>query len=337
MTALAQHLDPLHKIADGAFERDDRVARRKIGEAPAHGFDFGAHGAEFDDRGARIGSLAAHIIELKRQGSNVVEQQLRKAAAGSGARLAAGSAAPASVRRAGISVGRDGSNASCRRLVREWAPRVASRRGRRASSSSWRRMAICDTAALRSNGGFGSSAAGGGKRSPRLSPAKRVGQACPDRFKPPHSVDQRAAVAVSRRVVALEDLGDSFKGARGLRFGAREPRFKALDRGIERVRNTRARGGCACGAFRRAMRSRRPAAAASRSSSASVRVPGPRVLVQHRRSRRSLRRANRQGACRRAGRPPQRRRGSAGPRPRYSTPSLYSCPRPSLGGGESPG
>ena len=77
MTALTQHLDPLHEIADGAFERDDRVARRKIGEAPAHGFDFGAHGAEVD-RGALIGSLAAHIIELKRQGPNVVEQRLRE-------------------------------------------------------------------------------------------------------------------------------------------------------------------------------------------------------------------------------------------------------------------
>ena len=54
------------------------------------------------------------------------------------------------------------------------------------------------------------------------------------------------------------------------------------------------------------------------------------------RSRRSLRQANRQGACRRGGRPPRRRRGSAAPRPRYSTPWLYSCPRPSLGGRESP-
>ncbi len=78
MTALTQRLYPLHEIADGALERDHRVAWRKIGEAPAHGFDFGAHGAEVDDRGARIGSLAAHIVELERQGSNVVEQQLRE-------------------------------------------------------------------------------------------------------------------------------------------------------------------------------------------------------------------------------------------------------------------
>ena len=54
------------------------------------------------------------------------------------------------------------------------------------------------------------------------------------------------------------------------------------------------------------------------------------------RGRRSLRQANRQGACRRGGRPRPRRPGSAGPCPRYSTPWLYSCPRPSLGGRESP-
>ena len=51
------------------------VARRKIGETPAHGLDFGAHGAKID-RGARIGPLAAHVIELERQRSNIVEQRL---------------------------------------------------------------------------------------------------------------------------------------------------------------------------------------------------------------------------------------------------------------------
>ena len=45
MTALTHHFDPLHEIADGAFKRDDRVARREIGEAPPHGLHFGAHGA----------------------------------------------------------------------------------------------------------------------------------------------------------------------------------------------------------------------------------------------------------------------------------------------------
>ena len=36
VTALAQHLDALREIADGALERDNCVARRKIGEALAH-------------------------------------------------------------------------------------------------------------------------------------------------------------------------------------------------------------------------------------------------------------------------------------------------------------
>ncbi|MGH6799001.1 MAG: hypothetical protein ACREDI_11545 [Roseiarcus sp.] len=72
----------------------------------------------------------------------------------------------------------------------------------------------------------------------RLASLSSAGQVCPDRFEPPHRVDQRAAVAVSRRAVALEDSGDSFKGARGLRFGAREPCFKALDHRIKSVRNS---------------------------------------------------------------------------------------------------
>ena len=33
---------------------------------------------EVDGGGALIGSLAAHIVELERQGSNVVDQQLRE-------------------------------------------------------------------------------------------------------------------------------------------------------------------------------------------------------------------------------------------------------------------
>ena len=77
MTALAQHFYPLHEVANGALERDDCVARRKVGQTSAHSFDFRAHGAEID-RSARIGSLAAHVIELKPQSPNVVEQQLRE-------------------------------------------------------------------------------------------------------------------------------------------------------------------------------------------------------------------------------------------------------------------
>ena len=63
------------------------------------------------------------------------------------------------------------------------------------------------------------------------------GQVRPDRFEPPHRVDQRAAVAVPRRVVTLQNLRDQFKGARGLGFGAREPHFEALDHRIEGARN----------------------------------------------------------------------------------------------------
>ena len=78
VTAFTQHLHPLHEVVDGALKRDNRVARRKIGETLAHGADLGAHGVEVDGGGALIGSLAAHIVELERQGSNVVDQQLRE-------------------------------------------------------------------------------------------------------------------------------------------------------------------------------------------------------------------------------------------------------------------
>ena len=108
-------------------------------------------------------------------------------------------------------------------------------------------MAICDTAALRSNGGFGSSPGGCGEKSARLSPFGPA-PARPARidFEPADRVDERAPVAVSRRIVALENPGDGFKGARGLGFGAREPHFKALDHGIERGRDC-GRAGLSCG------------------------------------------------------------------------------------------
>ena len=84
VTAPPQHLDALHEIADGALERDHGVARRKISEAPVHRRDFGAHGAEVDRRGARLGALAAHVVELAAEGANVIEQQLRELRRGVG-------------------------------------------------------------------------------------------------------------------------------------------------------------------------------------------------------------------------------------------------------------
>ena len=84
VTALTQHLDALHEIADRALERDDGVARRKIGEAPVHRRDLGAHRAEVDRRGARLGALAAHVVELAAERSNVIEQQLRERRRGVG-------------------------------------------------------------------------------------------------------------------------------------------------------------------------------------------------------------------------------------------------------------
>ena len=162
-----------------------------------------------------------------------------------------------------------------------------------------------------------------------------AGEARPDRFKPPHRVDQRAAVAVSRVASSRSRICATVSKARAAWASARASLTSKRSITESNASGIPAALGADFGVFRRAIRSRRPAAASSRSSCAPSSCR-PRVLVQIRRSRRSLRRANRQGACRRAGRPPRRRRGSAGPRPRYSTPSLYSCPRPSLGGRESP-
>ena len=74
---------------------------------------------------------------------------------------------------------------------------------------------------------------------PRLAALKRRPSDLRDRFEPPDRVDERAAVTVPRRVVPLQDLSDGFKGAGGVRFGAREPHFKATDHGIRVVSQPR--------------------------------------------------------------------------------------------------
>jgi hypothetical protein len=71
----------------------------------------------------------------------------------------------------------------------------------------------------------------------RLAGESRVCKVRPDRLKPSHSVDERATVAVSRRVVPFQNLRDGFKGASRLRFGTREPAFHSPDHRIERVRS----------------------------------------------------------------------------------------------------
>ena len=75
---------------------------------------------------------------------------------------------------------------------------------------------------------------GNGRRASRRSRAAPV-RFVADRFEPPDRVDQRAPVAVPRRGVALQNLGDGFKRARGLGFGAHEPHLQALDHGIKRA------------------------------------------------------------------------------------------------------
>ncbi len=178
MAALAQHLYPLHEIADGPFERHDRVARRKIGQASAHSFHFGAHGLD-GDRSARIGSLAAHIVELKPQGPNVVEQGLRERRRRFRAAFGRRTVRPRTdVERAGLS--------AAGALLELVAPH-GDLRHRRLEIKGRLRIERCRREAVAAP----------------LAILSDVGQACPDRFEPPHSVDERAAVAVSRHVVPL--------------------------------------------------------------------------------------------------------------------------------------
>ena len=196
VAVLTHHLDPPHEVADRALERDHRIARRKVGEALAHGRDLGPHGAQ-DRQREPLGSLCSR----RRSSSLSARARMSSRNDSSGGDAAAGPA---------------GRNSSAAR--RDFRPgrrrpvRAQSDGGRpRRASSSWRRMAICDTAALRSSGGFGAGRSLG---------LRRAGPAGVDRFEPPDRIDQRLPIAVLRRIRTLEDLGDRFERPRGPRFGA---------------------------------------------------------------------------------------------------------------------
>ena len=164
----------------------------------------------------RIGSLAAHVIELKPQGANVVEQQLRERRR----RFRAASGRRAVHARPGVQRAGPAAAGALLELV---APHGDLRH--RGLEIKWRlRIERC---------GRREAIAG------HLASLSGVGQICPDRFEPTHGVDERTAVAVSRGVVPVQNLGDRFKGASRLRFGAREPHFKALDGRIKSFRRRR--------------------------------------------------------------------------------------------------
>ena len=218
VTALPQHLHTLREVADRALDRNDRIAWGQLSEALAHCVDLSAHGAEVDGGIPLIGALAPHIVKLAAEGSNVVEQQLRERRRAAGL---AGGRRRTDADFGGFQLGRrlrlawDGAVVSASEDLRG-SGGVATALPASRVSISWRRIAICDTAALRSNGGLGSSADGCGERS---TPPISAGQACPDRFQPTHGVDQRAAVTVSRGGVTFNNMRDAFEGARRLRLG----------------------------------------------------------------------------------------------------------------------
>ena len=98
-------------------------------------------------------------------------------------------------------------------------------------------MAICDTAALRSNGAFGSEPL------PKESYRRASRQSERRSVKFVRIVSSRRTASMSARRSPSRAAssrsricGDRFKGASRLGFGAREPHFKVLDRRIERFR-----------------------------------------------------------------------------------------------------
>ena len=194
---LAHHFDALHEVADRAFERDHRIARRKVGEALAHCRDLGPHGAEIDSRAGRIALLAPEVVKREREGANVVAQRFRQRRCEGGFRDGG--------RR--VELGR------CRRGLRARA-RVWAGRGRGDANANAELLAA-----------HGDLRHGGLEIARRLRrrPLAGLSWAAPagvDRFQPPDRIDQRLPVGVARRIRALNNLGDRFERARRPRFGA---------------------------------------------------------------------------------------------------------------------
>ena len=271
---VTRHVDPRYEIADRAFERDHRVARRKVGEALAHGGDFGAHGADFDGAAPRIGFSPRHVVKLEGESANVVAQRLRQWRCGTGFRNGARRARlvrrrPNLRSRRGAQAGRSGAvrlpgggspvrpnwlrrakpkagvellpaHGDLRRYRLQIELRLRRRRIRRMRELARRRIR--------------------GARPPRrpfmalcetaLAPSRPreaaalrlagLSRGAPlgfDRLQPLHGFDRRLPIAVLRPIRALEDSGHRLKGARGPGLGAREPHLEPFDRRIKRVRN----------------------------------------------------------------------------------------------------
>ena len=216
MAGLTRHLDPLHEVPDRALERDHRIARREVGEALAHSRDLGPHGAKIDRRAARLALLAPEVVELEREGSNIVANGFRQ--------LRRRGAFRNGGQRVEVVGGRGGL---CPRR------RVRARRRHGGIDAGAQLVAA--------HGDLRHCALEIERRRRRHSLAglSRAGPAGMNRFQPPGRIDQSLPIAVARRIRALEDLGDRFERPRGTRFSAREPRLEAVDRRIERVRNLR--------------------------------------------------------------------------------------------------
>ena len=85
LTAFAQHCDPLRQIADRALERDDRIARREVGETSRHRGDLDAHGVDLRGADARTGLFAPQVVEPADENPKFLDQ--RRRSRGRGGRL----------------------------------------------------------------------------------------------------------------------------------------------------------------------------------------------------------------------------------------------------------
>ena len=137
--AVAHRRDALAQIAHRAFERDDGVARRQIGEAARHRRELGAQSLHVDGRLRALFALfAAHLVEARLRASDLVAQRVDQR------RPRAGAAAPLRrFRRC------DGRRQGPRPKLVSALPALEVGRCARASSSL-RRRAICETASCRS-------------------------------------------------------------------------------------------------------------------------------------------------------------------------------------------
>ena len=81
-SALSQLVDAFGQVPNGAFQRDDGIPRREVGQTARHRGDLAAHCVDVGDANALIGSK--HGVQFGSQRTNVVTHRLRRLDRGAG-------------------------------------------------------------------------------------------------------------------------------------------------------------------------------------------------------------------------------------------------------------